>query len=240
MATVALIFAGGMGKRMNNTSRPKQFIVINGKPIIIHTLEKFAFNSSIDSVVIVCLSGYLDTLRKMIRDFKIPKVTSIVEGGRTGQESIYNGLVEIEKLCFTNPIVLIHDGVRPFISKELINENIKCAEKNGNAITVAKAIETIAVSEETGKIQQIYDRSNCVVAKAPQTFYLDDILSVHKKALEDGFIEAVDSASLMFHYGKPLFAVPCSGVNIKITTPEDYYFARSLFNMEEDAQLKQL
>lgn len=240
MKAVALIFAGGVGKRMSNSSRPKQFIVINGKPIIIHTLERFALNDFIDSIVVVCLSGYINTLKGMVGEYRIPKIKSIVSGGQTGQESIYNGLIEIKKLYATNPLVLIHDGVRPFITNSLINDNIDCAIRNGNAITVAKAIETVAITGEKGNIQNIYDRRKCVVAKAPQTFYLDDILCAHEKARDEGVNDAIDSASLMYRYGEKLFTVPCSGVNIKITTPEDFYVARSIFNMEEDSQLKQL
>ena len=240
MKTVALIFAGGMGKRMTSSSCPKQFMVIKGKPVIVHTLEKFAKSPFVDAIVVVCLSNYVGYLKNIIEEYRVNKVLSVIEGGRTGQESIFNGLSEIRRLAEGNPIVLIHDGVRPFISNETISENVKCAKKNGNAITVAQAIETIAVMEEGQTISEVYERSKCVLAKAPQTFYLQDILEVHKQAQEEGITDAVDSSSLMFKYGKKLFTVKCSGANIKITTPEDFYFARALFDIEEDKQLKKL
>lgn len=240
MATVALIFAGGVGKRMTSASCPKQFMTIKGKPIIIHTLEKFSGCSSVDSIVVVCLAGYEQKLGQLIRQYRIEKVSSIISGGASGQESIYKGLREIRRKFDGEPLVLIHDGVRPFIDQKTIEANISCAQRNGNAITVARAIETVAIVGQNKDIEDVYDRNKCVMAKAPQTFYLNDILFVHEKAIQEGYKDAVDSASLMFKYGRKLFTVRGSFSNIKITTPEDFYFARALFDMEEDVQLKKL
>lgn len=240
MTTVALIFAGGVGKRMTSASCPKQFMIIKGKPVIIHTLEKFSSCLCVDSIVVVCLKGYEEKLYQLIQHYRIKKVTSIIQGGISGQESIYRGLKEIRRKFDGDPLVLIHDGVRPFIDQKTITANVSCALRNGNAITVARAIETVAIVDQNNDIDDVYERNKCVMAKAPQTFHLDNILSVHEKAIEDGYKDAVDSASLMFKYGQRLFTVQGSFSNIKITTPEDFYFARALFDMEEDAQLKRL
>ena len=145
---LALIFAGGVGKRMGNSGIPKQFLRLYGKEIIIYTLEIFENNENIDGVVISCLEEKIELLKKLIVKYEFKKVKSIVSGGKTGQESIYNGLKELEKYYSKNDIVLIHDGVRPLINNETVNNNIELVKQKGNAITTAPAIETIIKLEE--------------------------------------------------------------------------------------------
>lgn len=126
---IAVIFAGGTGQRMHTKSRPKQFLELNGKPIIIYTIELFDNHPDIDGIVVVCLESWIPFLKKMLRKFEINKVVEIVSGGETGQESIYKGLCAAEKFSKSknsiDDIVLIHDGVRPLITEETITENIK-------------------------------------------------------------------------------------------------------------------
>lgn len=121
---LGVIFAGGSGRRMNTKSRPKQFLELNGKPIIIYTIELFDNHPDIDAIVVVCLESWIPFLKKMLKKFEINKVVSIISGGVSGQESIYKGLCVVEAYAKEqkeeNPIVLIHDGVRPLITEETI------------------------------------------------------------------------------------------------------------------------
>ena len=231
-----LIFAGGAGRRMNSRSKPKQFLKLYGKEIIIHTLENFQNHPEIDNIVVVCIKGWINYLQRLLAQYGMDKVRIIVAGGKTGQESIYNGLCTLSDFAPKDSIVLVHDGVRPFVTDTLISDCIKSVKKNGSAITVTPAIETI-VELNGKKISAITDRSKCYHAKAPQCFYLGDLLKAHEKAIKDGNTNMIDSASLMQYYGHNLYVVPGSADNIKITTPADFYTFRALYDARENQQI---
>ncbi|SEM99363.1 2-C-methyl-D-erythritol 4-phosphate cytidylyltransferase [Pseudomonas sp. ok272] len=233
----ALIFAGGTGQRMNSRTRPKQFLELHGKPIIIYTLEHFEAHPDINSIVVVCLEEWIPYLQNLLAKFNINKVISIVPGGTSGQDSIYRGLRSISERCPKDTVVLIHDGVRPLINAKLISDNIDSVLANGSAITVSKAIETIILTSQDKVSNEILDRNYCEVAKAPQSFYLKDILSAHLKAIECGETDMIDSATLMQWFEKPLHSVLYESINIKITTPIDFYIFRAILDSREDTQL---
>ena len=154
----------------------------------------------------------------------------------TGQLSIYNGLCELEKHSDNDSIVLVHDGVRPFVNDKLINDCIESVVKFGSAITVVPAIETI-VSIEQSEILTITDRSKCYHAKAPQCFFLGELIAAHRKALQENITTMIDCASLMKYYGHSLYTVPGNYDNIKITTPTDFYTSRALYEVRENQQI---
>ncbi|GAA0708890.1 IspD/TarI family cytidylyltransferase [Paraclostridium ghonii] len=232
----ALIFAGGVGVRMNNNAKPKQFLQINGKSILLHTIEKFEQHSQVDNIVVACIEDWIDYLKLELKKHKIRKVKWIVSGGRTGQESILNGLKELEKQLGINEnnIVLIHDGVRPIIDSYTITENINSVRKYGSAITVTHEIETIASVNEDGKIDKLIDRSTVKIAKAPQSFYLKDILKAHKKSIEDKKTDFIDSATLMSYYGNKLHTVIGPPDNIKVTTAKDFFMLKAMLELREN------
>lgn len=234
--TNALIFAGGSGTRMNSKGRPKQFLQFYGKELIIYTLENFQNHPEINGIAIVCIEDWIPYLKKILAKYEIDKVKKIVPGGKTGQESIYNGLKAIASFDDENSIVLIHDGVRPFINEDVISNCIKTVKEKGSAITVVPAIETIVTLEDE-KIQTITDRSKCFHAKAPQCFILKDILKAHEKAIKDGNLNMIDSASLMKFYGYELYTVKGNVDNIKITTPADFYTFKALYDVRENQQI---
>lgn len=234
----ALIFAGGTGSRMRTTGRPKQFLEMYNKPIIIHTIEMFEHHPQIDSIAVVCIESWIDYLRDQIARFAIKKVKWIVPGGSTSQESTRNGLNAIAAdQNPTDTLVLIHDGVRPLITEQLITDNIACAKQHGNAITVAPAIETIITTDEANGVAGLIDRSSCRLARAPQTFVLADILAMHQRAMTEGYDKMIDSASLMIHYGQTLHMVDGPMENIKITTPSDFYILRAILEARENLQI---
>ena len=235
--TSTLIFAGGSGNRMNSRSKPKQFLQLYGKEIIIHTLENFQSHPSIDNIVVVCKEDWIEFLKKLLAKYSIDKVSWIVSGGETGQESIFNGLKCLhENNDDKKSIVLIHDGVRPFINAETIDRCIETVREKGSAITVTPAIETIC-QQDGGMITGITDRSKCFLAKAPQCFFLEDIYANHLKAKDEGRSDFIDSASLMHHYGTALHTVEGNADNIKITTPADFYTFRALYDVRENQQI---
>jgi len=218
---------------MNTKVLPKQFLKIYGKPVIIHTLEIFENCDAIDDVAVVIVEGWEDYLSKLLEHYRITKVKSVVTGGETGQQSIYNGLKE-----FNDGIVLIHDGVRPFITSDLIKENIAVAKAKKIAITCVKAKETL-VSVEDSKINNVLKREVSFMARAPQTFDVSLLKAAHEKAMSDNDFSFVDSCAIVKHYfpESDFNIVECSSDNIKITTQEDFYLAKAMFSLEEDEQL---
>ena len=235
----ALIFAGGSGIRMNAKAKPKQFLELNGRAIIIHTLEYFENHPEIDSICVVIIESWIDYLKELLERYSFKKVKWIVSGGTTGQESIFNGLQAIYKDChnLNDCVVLIHDGVRPLINETLISDNIASVRKFGSAITVTPAIETIVTANENNQIQNVTDRKLCMHARAPQSFFLKDIYDAHQKALKENIHGMIDSASLMKYYGYNLFTVNGPVENIKITTPMDYYLFRAIYEARENSQI---
>lgn len=233
---IALIFAGGTGQRMNTRSKPKQFLDLHGKPIIIYTLEHFQTHPMIDTIVIVCLKGWIEILKRLLDEYGISKAKLVVSGGSTGHDSIYLGLKKMENFSQADDIVLIHDGVRPFITKDLITKNIRATQKKGNAITVESVRESVVRSADGSTIDDVPPRNNMYVAKAPQTFFFQDIFSVYQKAQNDGF-KSIDSAHLCYEYNIPLHMIKSTRNNMKITEPADYYILRALYDAMENEQI---
>ena len=234
----ALIFAGGAGRRMHSAGKPKQFLELHGKPIIIHTLEHFDRHPEIDAIAVVCIAGWIDYLKDLLIRFHIKKVRWIVPGGETSQESTRAGLGILEANCDPkNTVVLIHDGVRPLITEKLISDNIAAVRQYGNAITAAPAIETIITVDENEDVTELIDRQVCRLARAPQSFYLSDIIAMHQKAMADNYDKMIDSASLMIHYGVKLHLVEGPAENIKITTPSDFYIFKAIQEARENMQI---
>lgn len=235
---IAVIFAGGTGKRMNTRSTPKQFLKMHGKPVLIYTLEKFQANNKIDGIILVNLEKYIDYAKELVDYYHITKVLDIVPGGKNGQESIFNGIcAAMKKRKSDKDIVLIHDGVRPLIDIDTITKCIKTVKLYGNAVTTAPAIETIFANSENGQVGNIFNRSQCLMARAPQCFYLQEIYQAHLKAQKENKMDFIDSAMLMQYYGAKLFTVPGPVENIKITTPTDFYLFRALLDAQENMQI---
>lgn len=224
---------------MNSRGKPKQFLELHGKPIIIYTIEKFEKCRDVDEIVVVCNADWIGYLRDLLERFGIKKVTQIVPGGESGQASIRNGLFAIAERHEgeTDTVVLIHDGVRPLIDERTIAENILQVKSNGNCITTAPVTETVLALDGTGQAAQTIDRSRCCLARAPQSFYLKDIVEAHHKLVAAGDPLVIDSASLMSGMGVKLNLLPGPAENIKITTPVDFYIFRAIVDAQENSQI---
>lgn len=177
-------------------------------------------------------------MNELLEKFHITKVKKVVPGGNTGQMSIYNGLTAAKEIAGEEKsIVLIHDGVRPLIDQKVISDNIENVRVKGSAITSAVVKETIMVVKDDNSIDYVPDRAHSRVAKAPQSFWLDEILKVHHRAQEDGIYDFIDSCTMMKYYGHTLFLIEGPYENIKITTPDDFYTMRALLDAQENAQI---
>lgn len=233
----AVIFAGGTGRRMNTKTKPKQFLTLHGKEIIIYTLEHFENHPDIDGISVVCINGWIDYLKKLVNKYQLKKVKWITSGGETGQESIYNGLNAMKGEIDEESIVLIHDGVRPLIDGELITKNIETAKEKGRAVTVVEATETVMVVNENNELVDNIDRHKCRFARAPQTYIYKELLNAHERARDKGINTFIDSATMMQAEGYTLYPVMGKPENIKITTPSDFYTFRAIVEAEENSQI---
>lgn len=236
MKSIAVIFAGGSGKRMKTVSRPKQFLELGGKPVIIYTLELFDVHPGIDGIIVVCLESWIPFLKKQLRKFEITKVVDIVPGGSTGQDSIYNGLAVAHTKYQNDDIVLIHDGVRPLITQQTISDCIHSVIEKGNCITCIPATETFVVKQEDDSLT-IPSRSNSFIARAPQCFKLGDIYHAHERAIAEGRHDFIDSCTMMSYYGYHMNVIIGPMENIKITTPTDFFIFRAMVEVHENQQI---
>ena len=236
MKNIAVIFAGGAGQRMKTVSRPKQFLELNGKPIMIYTIELFDNHLMIDGIVCVCIESWLPFLEKQLKKFEINKVKAIVPGGETGQDSIYNGLAKTLQMYGEDCNVLIHDGVRPLITEQTITDCVNMVAEKGNCITCIPATETFIVKQKDDSLE-IPARDNSLIARAPQCFHLRDILEAHNRAQESGRHDFIDSCTLMSHYGYKMNTIIGPMENIKITTPTDFYIFKAMIEVHESQQI---
>lgn len=236
---IAAIFAGGIGSRMGIDELPKQFLEINNKPIIIHTLEYFEEHEDIDAIYIACVKDWIEYLQELLERFNITKVKSVVPGGVSAMDTQYLLLNEIKKHEPEDSVVLMHDGVRPFITKDVISNNIECAIKNGNAVTSISCNETILVSESGETVSSVPVRRETFTGQAPQTFILKDILDAHNEVRKTNpnYTDIVDSCSMFIYLNRKIFLVEGNRGNIKITNPVDVYILQGLMKYRTDTKI---
>ena len=237
MSTIALIIAGGTGNRMGQDI-PKQFLTVNEKPVIIYTLEAFESHAEIDSIYVVCLEGWERILEAYARQFNIGKLKRVVCGGKNGQDSIRNGLFEIEKDFSKDDIVLIHDGIRPMVSADIISDCIVKTRQYGCAIATVPCAEAMLETNDSMKSCGTYPRDKLKRTQTPQGFRLGDICNLHREALEKGITNSVASCTLMIEMGKQVYFSIGSEKNIKLTTVEDIDIFKALLIAKRSEWLK--
>lgn len=237
---IALLTASGVGSRIKQDI-PKQFIHVDNKPIIIHTLEKFQYHPEIDEICVVILKGWEEMLRSYARQFNITKLKYIVNGGASGQLSIYNGLNEIKKQRPNQAVtVVIHDGNRPLVSNEIISDALVTYKEYGNAVAAIPCTEVVFVLESVEGTQSTESLNRDVLRRTqtPHVYGLDAILDLHNQALEKGISEVAASCQLMQLFGNPTYFSLGSEKNLKITTLEDLEIFKALLKSKADDWLK--
>lgn len=237
---IGLIIAGGSGNRMGQDI-PKQFMHVDGAPIIILTLKAFEQHPDIDAIAVVCLKGWETVLQSYANQFMIKKLKWIFPGGNTGMESIHNGIYGLKEAgCGDEDLVLIHDAVRPLLSQEIISSNIATCKAYGYAITGIQCREAILESEDGFTSKTSIPRDTLIRTQTPQTFRLKNILEAHEEAKLEGIVNTVSSCTLIAELKKErvMHIVPGSEKNIKITTVEDLEMIKALMHTSKDSWLK--
>ncbi|MDR2017496.1 MAG: 2-C-methyl-D-erythritol 4-phosphate cytidylyltransferase [Syntrophobacterales bacterium] len=226
MRTLAIILAGGAGRRMG-ASTNKQFLLLDNKPIIVHTLQAFEECRSVDGIYLVVNQKGLATIQEEILEtYRFNKLMKIVIGGRLRQDSVRNGLEAINTHC---DIVVIHDGVRPFVSPSFIEKEIYLMEMFDAIIPVIPVKDTIKAISKEGFVVKTLERDSLWHVQTPQAFKYEVIA----KAYKDGMAKKLygyDDATFLEATGKKVKVIEGSPYNIKITTPEDLVFARSILS----------
>ena len=222
MKVSAIIPAAGMGIRMGSDV-PKQFLLLDGKPILHHTLSAFNQCSIVDEIILVVSEKEVTKAQQEIQGSH-PKVTKIIAGGKERQDSVGNG---VQSLDSDTDIVVIHDGVRPFISPDLIRETVEAARDFGSAITAIPVSDTIKKVNVEGRVERTVDRGGLWRVQTPQTFQVSLLKEAFEKARSDNFY-GTDESSLIEHLGKEVKVIPGSEFNIKITRSEDLILGETI------------
>lgn len=234
----AIILAAGVGQRMRNGGLPKQFLKLMGKPIIIYTLEKFEECKEINKIIVVCHGSYVEHMKNIIQMYQINKAGMVIVGGRDRQDSLKRGLdTVLENGGGNDDIVVIHDGVRPLVGTTTIHENIRVAKQYGCAVTVHPVTESVVITKtEEADISDFKKRADTYSMTAPQTFQLGKIMEAYQKidSMEETEMPLLDAAMVYAQNGGEVHLVKELGANIKITTPEDYYFLKAMLELEEN------
>lgn len=226
---IGIVLAGGSGVRVGSDI-PKQFIDIGGKPLIVYTLEAFNKNSNIDYIAVICKKDYEGTLEQWIKEYNLNKIKWIVEGGSTRQQSVENGLKKLQDVCTKEDIVLIHDGARPLITDNIINENIDRAKVYGAINTVIPCTDTIISSTKGDGIEAVPNRSELYQCQTPQSFQYGVICKAHEFAKNNALSSATDDCQLVFAMGKKVYFANGDRLNFKVTTKEDLIILKALIN----------
>lgn len=237
MSNIALVIAGGTGNRMHQNI-PKQFLTVNERPVIVYTLEAFERHEKIDAIAVVCIAGWEQVLWAYANQFNITKLRYVIPGGKNGQESIRNGVYELEKHYASEDLVLVHDAIRPMVSEDIINDNINVAHRYGNAITVIPCAEAMMQTEDGIVSVGSYPRDRLKRTQTPQAFQLGFLCDLHRKALENGITDSVASCTLMIEMGHEVYFSQGSEKNIKLTTVEDIDIFRALLAAKRSDWLK--
>jgi len=228
MKISAIIPAAGLGRRMGNIKKP--YMELAGKPILAHTLEIFQRCKSVNNILVVTAKGDEEHCAvDVIESYSMDKVTDIVVGGNTRQESVFNAL---QKLPSNTDIVVIHDAVRPFFTEAMIIESIEQADKYGSAVVAVPVKDTIKEADKDGIVQKTLDRQKLWAIQTPQTFKYNLISQAYLKAKENG-TQATDDASLIEQMGLKVKLIMGNYENIKITTPEDLIIAEAILKSKE-------
>lgn len=232
MAT-ALIIAGGVGKRMG-MDIPKQFIMVDGKPIIIYTLESFQANPDVDQILVVCKEGWDETLWGYVHQYKLDKVKWIIKGGTLGQYSINNGVQFLKDHCDDDDIVVIHDGIRPLVDELVLSDVIVKAKEYGNAVTSMPYNEQIFVKKTEETTTQYIDRNTLRRVSTPQAYQFGKLSWAYDKAVAEdiGMTASSYTNTMMVDLGETLHFAAGSDKNIKLTTTGDLQMFKAYLNMK--------
>ena len=228
MSNIAIIIAGGVGSRMGHDI-PKQFIEVEGKPVLLYTLEGFQKHPMVDSIVLVCIDGWQEDVRRWCAESGITKLRKIVTGGASGQESIRNGVFSLEGECSDDDVIVIHDGIRPLVDAFVLTDVIEKCVRWGNAVTSLPYNEQIFVVDDEISTVKYIPRETLRRVSTPQAYLFGRLDSAYHEAFEKkiGIYGSSYTNTMMVELGERLYFAAGSDKNVKLTTPDDLEWFRA-------------
>lgn len=233
MKTVALILAGGIGKRMG-VPLPKQFLEIKGKPVLVHTLSNFQRNDSVDSIVVVCVSDWIEYTWDLVKKYNLSKVEAIIPGGDTSHDSTRNGIFHLRRTLGKGDVVIIHDAARPILPQKAIDEMLRIAKDNGNASLAIPCYETVIYTDDQLSGNKELDRSHLMRVQTPQAYEYSSILELYERAEKEDRHDFIYADIVAVEYGMTVYFSKGFTNNIKITKQEDIPLCEYLMDIPED------
>lgn len=235
---VALLTAAGTGSRMGQDI-PKQFMHVENKPIIIHTMEAFQNHPGVDAIMVVTLPSWIDVLKAYASQFNIKKLKWVVAGGSTGQESIKNGLMKLKEELNEADIVMVHDGNRCMVSSEIISDSLATFKAHGSAVAAIPCVEAVFRSGDDGLSSTVsIPREQLFRTQTPHTYTLGKLLWAHEEAEKRYITNTAASCTLMQELGEVVYFSNGSEENLKITTVDDMMIFKALLHTKKDSWLK--
>lgn len=232
MKHIAIILAGGVGSRIGGLI-PKQFLPLNDKPVIIHTIENFQKNKSIDEIIIVCHKEWIPYMQDLLNEYEITKVVRIIEGGETGHDSTRNGIFSLRQSLSADDFVIIHDAARPILPQAAIDEMLRIAHEKGNASLAIPCYETIIYTNDGLQGDKQLDRQTIMRIQTPQTYKYGEILELYERAEKENKHDFIYADLVFIHYKKTIYFSKGFTNNIKITKREDFPLCKALMNFTE-------
>lgn len=233
MKNYVIILAGGIGSRLGGPM-PKQFLSLNDKPVIVHTLENFERNKNIDGIIIVCVRDWISHLKEILLEYKISKVIDIVEGGETGHDSTRNGIFSLREKLSSDDYIIIHDAARPILPQAAIDEMLKVAHDKGNASLAIPCYETVIYTDDGSSGDKQLDRCKIMRIQTPQTYRYGEILPLYDMAEKENKHDFVYADLVLIYYGKTVYFSKGFTNNIKITRKEDIPLCKALMTFSEE------
>lgn len=233
MRNYVILLAGGIGKRMG-TELPKQFLEIEGKPIIVYTIECFQRNNQIDDIVVVCVKDWIDHLRQLVVKYALSKVKWIIEGGNTCHDSIRNGVFFFRDRVTLDDYVVIHDAVRPVLPQKAIYEVLRVAHEKGNASSSVRCHPPIVYTDDFESGIKDVDREHVMLTASPQVYKYSLALKCYERAEEEDKHDFTFTSSLLIHCNKRVYFAKGTTSNIKITKKEDLALFTALLKVPEE------
>lgn len=234
MKNYVILLAGGIGKRMKSAI-PKQFIEVDGKPIIVHTIENFQENSQVEKIVVVCVKDWIEHVKDLVEKYALTKVEWVVEGGVTGHDSIRNGVFFLKDKIKPDDCVIVHDAVRPFLPKKIVDEVIRVAHEKGNASSSIVCHPPIVYTDDFESGITDIDREHVMLTASPQAFKYSLVLDCYLKAERENRHDFTFTSSLLIYCGKRVYFAKGSTCNIKITEKEDIALFQALLKVKEES-----
>lgn len=229
----AVILAGGVGKRMG-AEIPKQFLEVNGKPIIVYSIENFQKNPNIERIVIVCVKEWMEHVWDLVRKYSLTKVQWVIEGGNTGHDSIRNGVFFLKDKIDQEDYVIIHDAVRPVLPQRTLEEVIRVAHEKGNASSSIACHPPIVYTEDFESGITDVDREHVMLTASPQAYRYSLALKCYEQAERENLHNTTFTSSLLIHCGERVYFAKGTTCNIKITKKEDLGLFKALVNIPEE------